>query len=368
MKKSIYRIGALLLAFTLLMGICPVYAADPPGEEAYTLTITDITHDFQYHNYAGLYVGRTAVYRVNLYRDSDGAVIPSADYTLDCGSDSSIVFIEQSTRGENHIFATGVSEGATDIMLSADVDGDGVADAELAYPVNVTYQTYNEGSYRYEFIKACRFYTEGFQATSYRKSGYNIENITSLAMTTEGDPAEVYPESTIITDPWCYVSSYLGSDGSTATYSSYYTFGSRNSFAGHSRDNYIRFKIYVPEAGAYTPISKHTANKNAAKIDIYLSPVDSDDPEAAEYHLGLLDTGYPNNTVGCPRYDSPDNFNFANYAHSDYYLEPVSLETPGEYYLTYRWKARGMSGAHSGRFRTTGFILEKTIYNTAQTQ
>ena len=117
---------------------------------------------------------------------------------------------------------------------------------------------------------------------------------------------------------------------------------------------------YMPRR-AYTPITKHSANCYAPRVDIFLAPVESDNPEAEKYHLGTVDTGHPAD-IGCPETDLPDNFNYLNPAHSDYYLEPVSLETTGEYYLTYRWKARGMSGAHSGRFRTTGFILEKTEY------
>ena len=134
-----------------------------------------------------------------------------------------------------------------DYKITADVDGDGVADAELVRTLNVTHQPLTEHSLHYDFLKMCEFYVPGRTWSSYTTSGYKTEQITSLDMTTAGHTNEIYPNSYIKTHPWCYVSSYLDT---AAPLSPQFKYASQNGFGGHSRE-YIRFKYMF--SGGHIP-------------------------------------------------------------------------------------------------------------------
>ena len=168
--------------------------------------------------------------------------------------------------------------------------------------------------------------------------GVPLDTVT-FAGTTQGDPAEIFPDSTAKTDPY----EFAGKGGSSlaAFFYAAQAYGLMLDKVNNDSPESVwgAFKLQVKESGYYSPASVNGHWASGSIVRIYLAPEDAENPRAAEYSIGVIDT-----------YLSTPNWKKNNK------LRAVYLEE-GNYILSYESFARNSSNTADGRFTVQAFHL-----------
>ena len=195
------------------------------------------------------------------------------------------------------------------------------------------------GDLIYNFLKISEYHTPGHQWSDYRETGYKIEEITDLAMTTPGEDGEIYPTSSIATAPWCLVQNTAAS-----VKSPHYQYGAMIDLTPTAEEQapLIQLKIYA-NAGYYNAATRNTKNYYAGVADVYLAPADAADPLAEKYKLGTIDPSV--SWSECPSNGS--GANAGNWSAGEFPLGGYTIPEDGEYLLTYRYARAGRNNLSS---------------------
>ena len=244
--------------------------------------------------------------------------------------DPTVASLEVASTENNTVILTlsGLKDGETkaNIMVIAQDGTAGVT--SLTLYVNAKGELIAK-DLRYSFHKL----SLGAAGEGSNDEGIDVKSVVSLAQTTKGDPQEILPNSTVATDPWCFVSTNAGK----LTYNS----GSYGLFFGYEPAT-AAFKIRVPSDGVYRAVSENMKWRSGAYIEIYLAPDGAVDPVAQEYYLGTVD-GY-----SATKQDKTTNA-----------LRIVNL-TKGEYTLTYRLQGKNPAVTTPGQVGIGAFELQGT--------
>jgi hypothetical protein len=118
---------------------------------------------------------------------------------------------------------------------------------------------------------------------NYSAGNVDITAITTFEHTRAGGEFEVFPDSTIVTDPWYYVGK-----------------GS-NTFAHSKNNNFVialssavgawgQLAVEVPASGLYQAISVSSIRNDGGMVRVWLAPTDAQNPRAPVYSLGCIDS------------------------------------------------------------------------------
>ena len=191
---------------------------------------------------------------------------------------------------------------------------------------------------RYNFHKLDLWKETG--NTDDKHKGVDIATVTSFAQTTAGDPQEINPNSSELTDPW-----YLESVAATQLRYASSDYGLIFDYEPAT----AVFKIRVPADGLYQAVSENMQFTSGAILKLYLAPDGAADPMADEYYLGSVDT-------------------YAQ-VQDNAALNGLKIRnlTAGDYTLTYRMEGKNEAVRSAGRagigaFRLNGMDSE-TIVN-----
>ena len=140
----------------------------------------------------------------------------------------------------------------------------------------------------FNFHKLCLWRASGENDSSKRHKGVAVATVTDFAQTTEGDPAEINPNSTAKTDPWRFLSVTANDFG--------YSDSNYGLYLGYDEAE-ARLGIRLTEDGLYQTISECYAGVDMGIMRLYLAPDGAENPKAEEYLLGEVDCYAPANNT-----------------------------------------------------------------------
>lgn len=247
-------------------------------------------------------VGGTAEIAV---KDETGATVTNA------------TFVSQNTAiatVDSNGVVTGVAAGETTVTVTT-----ATASTSVTIPV--------KKNLNYNYWKLSTAAAYGGDYVTYGNQHIAISTVTSFDKTTAGDSNEIYskrdyPNTIVVTDPWCYVG--RGGGASNFEFIDYaYALMLQQSVGA-----WAKIKIRVPTDGIYKASTINGYYTGGGIIRTYLAPENVADPTAPEYSLGVIDT-----------YSSSQNWKLGKG------LGTRSL-TAGDYILTY--EILGKNPANTG--------------------
>lgn len=269
-----------------------------------------------------------------------GDAIPNASYT----AVSDNVSIAKATVEQNDLVIDGVASGKTTVRVTASVNGVQVTECQI--PVTVEEAPRD---FYYNFLKISEYYMPDRQYSAYWQTGVPLANVDSINKTTKGDATEIHAESSIKTDPWCFVQS-----NAKSITSPHYQWGSMLDFS-QGAGTLLQYKVNLTQSGEFEVFTYNTKNYYSPIVDVYLTPItDKDNALQEKYLLGRIDPSVSYSL--CP--SNGGGINAGNWSASEFPLGTHNLQA-GEYLLTYSFAENGTNKL-STRFMSAGLKLKNT--------